>query len=114
MPDTDKDPKDKDPTEEIARLEAYVNGLGQRVTAFVPFDGKDPRKFQGEAVLQAAGPQGRAASLPIVFPIEANTIQEAYGGWEAALKDMLRELNRPKIQVARLAQTPGNGGKRLG
>ena len=105
--------KQPEPTEGIARVETYQNARGQRVTAFVPLDGQAPRAFQGEAVLHAASPQGRITT-PIAFPIEANTIQEAFAEWKPSMKAMLGELNKPKISIAHLAPTPGNGGKRLG
>ena len=102
-----------DPTDGIARVETYQNARGQRIVAFVPFDGQGPRVFQGEAVLHAQTPEGVSA-MPITFPIKANTIQEAFNEFEPAMKDILAEMNRPKIKIARLAPTPGNGGKRLG
>ena len=101
------------PTDGIARVENYQNARGERVIVFTPSDGQGSKAFQGEAVLQAVGPQGRI-SRPIRFPIEANTIQEAFQAFDAARKELLRKMNKPKIQVAHLAPSSGNGGNRLG
>ena len=110
MPSQDQKPG---PTEGIARVETRQNARGQRITVFIPLDGQGSKAFQGEAVLHAASPQGRV-STPIAFPIEANTIQEAFQAFDAARKELLRKMNKPKIQVAHLAPSPGNGGNRLG
>jgi len=97
----------------IAREETYRNALGWCVVVFVPTAPGQPRAYYGQDLFISQTPHG-LLSKPVVFPIDASTLEGAFEAWQTARADKLREMNRPRIALARTAPPGGNGGGRHG
>ena len=97
-----------EPTEGIARVETYQNALGWRVLAFVPTEPKEPRAYYGQDLFTAQTPQGLLSKM-VMFPVKASSLKEAFEAWQAARAEKLREMNGPRIALARNAPPGGNG-----
>ena len=100
-----------EPTERIVREETYRNALGWCVLVLVPTAPGQPRTYFGQDLFTAQTPHS-LLSKTVTFPVKASSLEEAFEAWQAARAEKLREMNRPRIALARTAPPGKNGGNK--
>lgn len=83
----------------LGKIETFVNGEGKRIDFLVPVppsteasQPKDLEKFIGHTIVGMTGLDGRVlGAQPISFPIEAETLDEAFENFEESARNFINE-----------------------
>lgn len=98
----------------IYRVEEYAleaDGEVCLITAKTPIDGS-PVEYVGQAQGLAKGPAGQTMPIPFAFPIEGETIEQAFENYEyekkAAWPEAIKQFRETMQKQAHRIQIAGN------